>query len=158
MRKTRDYLYLIFVGLILFLCGSIILGCVSYLIDRFIGIDFISVILYFFVAIFLTKQVLKGIEIRNKFVSIILPIFTALMFILKDYVAIVVFNAMSGVSFLQIIKSVPLTMWYNFIGIFTASIDAVGVFNFILNILFFIIDILIMGVGIYYSYRITKRM
>jgi len=158
MSKTRDYLHVIFIGLLLFLSGAIILGAVSYLIGTFIGIDFISVILYFVTATFLTKQVLKGVETRNKFISIILPIYTALMYILKDYIALLVVYIISGAQFVEILKLVPTMMFYNFINIFIFDASVSGIFGFIINILFEVIEILIMGAGVYYSYKITKQI
>ena len=65
MKNTRDYLYVIFMGLILFLSGAIILGGISYFIDVYIGFDFVSVLLYFVVSMFLTRQILKGISITQ---------------------------------------------------------------------------------------------
>ena len=85
MRKTRDVLYTIFMGLILFLSGAVILGGISYFIDRYIGIDFVSVLLYFFMATFLTKRIMMNIVSRGIFYSIILPIYTGLMYLIKDY-------------------------------------------------------------------------
>lgn len=158
MSKTRDYLHVIFIGLLLFLSGAIILGAVSYLIGAYIGIDLISVILYFVMATFLTKQVLKGVETRNKFISIILPIYTALMYILKDYIALLVVYIISGAQFVEILKLVPTMMFYNFINIFIFDASVSGIFGFIINILFEVIEILIMGAGVYYSYKITKQI
>ncbi|MBP5343370.1 hypothetical protein J6Y73_05540 [bacterium] len=157
MKKTRDYLYLIFVGLILYICAAIILGGISFFVETYVGIDFISVILYFLVSIFITRQVLKGISIRNKFVSIILPLYTALMYILKDFIAIFIIYFLDGASIIDAILLIPRIYYLRLITAFSFDFTVDGVFTSIINALIYIIDILIMCVGIYNSYKITKR-
>ena len=126
-------------------------------IDITIGIDFISVLLYFLSSIFLTRQVLKGITIRNKFVSIILPIYTALMYFLKDFIAILVINMVNGGTFLESLMIIPYIYYINFITVFQIDFSVDGVFSTIIRLLITILDILIMAVGVYNSYKITKR-
>lgn len=157
MKNIRDYLYVIFIGLLLYLSGAVILGGISYFIDITIGIDFISVLLYFLSSIFLTRQVLKGITIRNKFVSIILPIYTALMYFLKDFIAILVINMVNGGTFLESLMIIPYIYYINFITVFQIDFSVDGVFSAIIRLLITILDILIMAVGVYNSYKITKR-
>ncbi len=157
MKNIRDYLYVIFIGLLLYLSGAVILGGISYFIDMTIGIDFISVLLYFLSSIFLTRQVLKGITIRNKFVSIILPIYTALMYFLKDFIAILVINMVNGGTFLESLMIIPHIYYINFITVFQIDFSVDGVFSAIIRLLITILDILIMAVGVYNSYKITKR-
>lgn len=157
MKNIRDYLYVIFIGLLLYLSGAVILGGISYFIDMTIGIDFISVLLYFLSSIFLTRQVLKGITIRNKFVSIILPIYTALMYFLKDFIAILVINMVNGGTFLESLMIIPYIYYINFITVFQIDFSVDGVFSAIIRLLITILDILIMAVGVYNSYKITKR-
>lgn len=157
MKNIRDYLYVIFIGLLLYLSGAVILGGISYFIDITIGIDFISVLLYFLSSIFLTRQVLKGITIRNKFVSIILPIYTALMYFLKDFIAILVINMVNGGTFLESLMIIPYIYYINFITVFQIDFSVDGVFSTIIRLLITILDILIMAVGVYNSYKITKR-
>ena len=157
MKNIRDYLYVIFIGLLLYLSGAVILGGISYFIDITIGIDFISVLLYFLSSIFLTIQVLKGITIRNKFVSIILPIYTALMYFLKDFIAILVINMVNGGTFLESLMIIPYIYYINFITVFQIDFSVDGVFSAIIRLLITILDILIMAVGVYNSYKITKR-
>lgn len=157
MKNIRDYLYVIFIGLLLYLSGAVILGGISYFIDMTIGIDFISVLLYFLSSIFLTRQVLKGITIRNKFVSIILPIYTALMYFLKDFIAILVINMVNGGTFLESLMIIPYIYYINFITVFQIDFSVDGVFSAIIRLLITILDTLIMAVGVYNSYKITKR-
>ncbi|MBR4237674.1 hypothetical protein IKQ02_04495 [bacterium] len=157
MKNTRDYLYVIFMGLILFLSGAIILGGISYFIDVYIGFDFVSVLLYFVVSMFLTRQILKGISIRNKFVSIMLPLYTAIMYFIKDFVAILVILITSGETFIDAISFIPYYYIVRFISVFSIDFSVDGVFTAIINLLITILDILIMIVGVYNSYKITKR-
>ena len=158
MRKTRDVLYTIFMGLILFLSGAVILGGISYFIDRYIGIDFVSVLLYFFMATFLTKRIMMNIVSRGIFYSIILPIYTGLMYLIKDYVAFLIVFIVSGASIKDTLLVIPSMMFYSFINAFLIDFSATGFFNGIINILMLVIEILIMAAGIYNSYRVTKIM
>lgn len=157
MNKTKDILYAIFMGLILFVAGAIILGGVSYLIDTFIGFDFISIILFFLLSIYLTKLVMRGIGTRSKFYSIILPIYVVLMYILKDYVAIFVIYISAGVPFKSLLLIMPYYMWLSIVSTFTIT-SVSGIFDFIIGILMFIVEILIAGAGAYQSYKITKNI
>ena len=150
MKNTRDYLYVIFMGLILFLSGAIILGGISYFIDVYIGFDFVSVLLYFVVSMFLTRQILKGI-------SIMLPLYTAIMYFVKDFVAILVILITSGETFIDAISFIPYYYIVRFISVFSIDFSVDGVFTAIINLLITILDILIMIVGVYNSYKITKR-
>ena len=157
MKNTRDYLYVIFIGLILYLAGAIILGGISYFIDVFIGFDFVSVLLFFIFSMFITRQVLKGISIRNKFVSIILCIYTAIMYFIKDFVAILVVLLMSGEAFFDALLFIPYYYFVTFISVFTIDFSVDGVFTAIINLLITIIDILILVIGVYNCYKITVR-
>lgn len=157
MKNTRDYLYVIFIGLILYLAGAIILGGISYFIDVFIGFDFVSVLLFFIFSMFITRQVLKGISIRNKFVSIILCIYTAIMYFIKDFVAILVVLLMSGEAFFDALLFIPYYYFVSFISVFSIDFSVDGVFTAIINLLITIIDILILVIGVYNCYKITVR-
>ena len=157
MKNTRDYLYVIFIGLILYLAGAIILGGISYFIDVFIGFDFVSVLLFFVFSMFITRQVLKGISIRNKFVSIILCIYTAIMYFIKDFVAILVVLLMNGEAFFDALLFIPYYYFVTFISVFTIDFSVDGVFTAIINLLITIIDILILVIGVYNCYKITVR-
>ena len=157
MKKTKDYLYVIFIGLILYLAGAVILGGISYFIDVFIGFDFVSVLLFFVFSMFITRQVLKGISIRNKFVSIILCIYTAIMYFIKDFVAILVVLLMNGEAFFDALLFIPYYYFVTFISVFTIDFSVDGVFTAIINLLITIIDILILVIGVYNCYKITIR-
>ena len=157
MRKTKDYLYVVFIGLILFLSGSIILGGIRYFSAIFIGIDFISTLAYFFLSSFITRQIISKISIRNKFVSFILPFYAALMYIFKLYTTAFIELLVSGYGFIEILKVIPMSMYYNLIIIFNPVYYS-SFTSYIVQLLSFIIDVFVGFVGVYYSYRVTKRM
>ena len=157
--KIGDYLYVIFIGLLLFLAGSIIIGGASFLLKAYVGIDLISVILYYIVTIYITKEILKHIDIRNLFVSIYLPILAGLMYIFSEYVAFVIIYTVNGAPILQVLGVIPRIMYYNFLSYFTSfSLSVDGIFGPILNIFYLIIEILVVTVGVYQSYKITRRL
>lgn len=155
MRKTRDILYTIFMGLLLFLSGAIILGGIEYFINLYIGFDFVSVILFFILARFLTTLVLKGIESRGLFYSIYLPLMVVVMYLVKDYVFFLVYYIMAGVNILSVLAFIPELMLERIISYFVYSSE-IGLGYFILNLLSGLLDILILFIGVYQSYKITK--
>ena len=155
MRKTRDILYTIFMGLILFISGAIILGGIEFFISMYIGIDFVSVILFFILTRFLTNLVLKGIESRGLFYSIYLPLMVVLMFLLKDYVFFLVYYILGGVNILTVLSVIPELMLDRLISYFVYTSE-IGIGNYIINLFYGIIDILILIIGVYQSYKITK--
>lgn len=155
MRKTRDILYTIFMGLLLFLSGAIILGGIEYFINLYIGFDFVSVILFFILARFLTTLVLKGIESRGLFYSIYLPLMVVVMYLVKDYVFFLVYYIMAGVNILSVLAFIPELMLERIISYFVFSSE-IGLGYFILNLLSGLLDILILFIGVYQSYKITK--
>ncbi len=155
MRKTRDILYTIFMGLLLFLSGAIILGGIEYFINLYIGFDFVSVILFFILARFLTTLVLKGIESRGFFYSIYLPLMVVVMYLVKDYVFFLVYYIMAGVNILSVLAFIPELMLERIISYFVYSSE-IGLGYFILNLLSGLLDILILFIGVYQSYKITK--
>ena len=142
-------------GLILFISGAIILGGIEYFINLYIGIDFVSVIIFFILARFLTNLVLKGIESRGLFYSIYLPLMVVVMFLLKDYVFFLVYYILGGVNVFSILAFIPQLMLDRLITTFIYSSE-VGVGNYILNLLSFIVDVIILIIGVYQSYKITK--
>ena len=142
-------------GLILFISGAIILGGIEYFIYSYIGIDFVSVIIFFILARFLTNLVLKGIESRGLFYSIYLPLMVVVMFLLKDYVFFLVYYILGGVNVFSILAFIPQLMLDRLITTFIYSSE-VGVGNYILNLLSFIVDVIILIIGVYQSYKITK--
>ncbi len=142
-------------GLILFLSGAIILGGIEYFINLYIGIDFVSVILFFILARFLTNLVLKGIESRGLFYSIYLPLMVVVMFLVKDYVFFLVYYILGGVNVLTVLSVIPELMWIRFISTFIYSSET-GLGYYILGIIRLLLDILILFIGVYQSYKITK--
>jgi len=156
MNKTKDILYTIFMGLLLYVAGAVILGGAQYFINMYFSMDFISIILYFFLARYITSQVLKGVNERGKFYTIILCIYTALMYLMKDYVATTIYLFMIGYGFKELISLVPFTMYLNFITIFDFSLSIDGFFVSIISLLIKIIDLLVMGYGVYTTYKLTK--
>ncbi len=157
MKKTKDYLYVIFIGLILYLSGAIILGAISYFVGTFIGVDFISIVLFFLLSMFLSRQILRGINMRNNFVSIMVVIYTCLMYIIKDYTVFFVMLLLEGYDIMAILSTAPIMLINSFLLIFSLDFSIDGIFTSIIIILSKIIDILIMVAGAYYSYRITRR-
>ncbi len=157
MKKTGEYLYLIFIGFLLFMAGAVILGGISYFIDLYIGFDFISVILYYVFSMFLTRQVLKGIEIRGKAVSIILPLYTALMCIIKEFVVYIIILMLAGNGFFESLLIIPYTYLMDIISIFGNGFSMDGIFTSLINILIVILDVAIMIIGVVNSYRVTVR-
>ena len=121
----------------------------------YIGIDFVSVILFFILTRFLTNLVLKGIESRGLFYSIYLPLMVVLMFLLKDYVFFLVYYILGGVNILTVLSVIPELMLDRLISYFVYTSE-IGIGNYIINLFYGIIDILILIIGVYQSYKITK--
>jgi len=157
MNKTKDIIYAILFGALLYLVGAIILGAVEYLIDLYIGIDFVSILLYFFLARYITSQLMKGINNGGKFYTILFCIYTGLMFVLKNFVSTFVLLMVSGYSFVEILPLIPMTILGRIISVFKLDLSVNGALASIVNLLMLIIDLLIMGDGIYDAYKITKR-
>ncbi len=155
--KTKDTLYVIFMGLILFLSGAIILGGIRYLISLANFVDFVTVILYFFFAIYITKLVMKKVTTRSRVYSIILPLYTAIMYVLKDYVAFFVIDTLNGIGFKDVFLLFISSLKVEFLSYFAFPTSLSGIFLYIVGILYFIIEVLIMVAGVYQSYRITKQ-
>jgi len=155
MRKTRDILYTIFMGLILFLSGAIILGGIEYFINEYIGFDIVSVILFFIAARYLTILVLKGLSTTSKFYSIYIQIMVILMYIFKDYVFFLVYYIVSGANIFAILKSIPYLMYERLLSYFIYSSE-IGLGYYVLNLFSGILDVVILFVGVYTSYKITK--
>lgn len=155
--KTKDTLYVIFMGLILFLSGAIILGGIRYLISLANFIDFVTVILYFFFAIYITKLVMKKVTTRSRVYSIILPLYTAIMYVLKDYVAFFVIDTLNGIGFKDVFLLFISSLKAEFLSYFAFPTSLSGIFLYIVGILYFIIEVLIMVAGVYQCYRITKQ-
>ena len=157
-RNVRDYIYVIFMGLILYLLGAIIIGGVSYFLKRFIGFDFLSVIVYYLISVFITRQIIKNIYIRNNFVSIYLPTLTGIMYVLSQFVLYFIILLMMGLPFKDIFLAVPIAFINEILSYFTSfSLSVDGIFEPLINILLLIIEILIMIVGITQSYKVTRR-
>jgi len=155
--KKKDTLYVIFMGLVLFLSGAIILGGIRYLISLANFIDFVTVILYFFFAIYITKLVMKKVTTRSRVYSIILPLYTAIMYVLKDYVAFFVIDTLNGIGFKDVFLLFISSLKVEFLSYFAFPTSLSGIFLYIVGILYFIIEVLIMVAGVYQSYRITKQ-
>ena len=157
-NKIKDYIYLIFVSLVLFIAGAIIIGGIKYFIGISIGIDFVSIIIYYLLSAFLTRQILKYIRIRNTFVSIYLPLLTGIMYILSQYVAFIIIYTVMGYPFIEVLKVIPEVMVMQVLSYFTSfSLSVDGIFGPIINILILLIEILVMVIGIYQSYKVTRR-
>lgn len=155
--KTKDTLYVIFMGLVLFLSGAIILGGIRYLISLANFVDFVTVILYFFFAIYITRLVMKKVTTRSRVFSIVLPLYTAIMYVLKDYVAFFVIDTLNGISFKDVFLLFISSLKAEFLSYFAFPTSLSGIFLYIVGILYFIIEVLIMVAGVYQSYRITKQ-
>ena len=157
-RNVRDYIYVIFMGLILYLLGAIIIGGVSYFLKRFIGFDFLSVIVYYLISVFITRQIIKNIYIRNNFVSIYLPTLTGIMYVLSQFVLYFIILLVMGFPFKDIFLAVPVAYFNQILSYFTSfSLSVDGIFEPLINILLLVIEILIMIVGITQSYKVTRR-
>ena len=137
MGKTKDVLYVTFMGLLLFLSGSIILGGIRYAITLILPIDFISIFVYFFLVMFLTKQVLRGARFRLTYYSIYLPILSVLMYLLVGPIQLIILFIASGANVLKSIALIPNLIVNSYILMF---IETKNYFlkNLIANVLGFI--------------------
>ncbi len=156
--RIRDYLYVIFMGLLLYLLGAVIIGGVSYFLRRFVGFDFLSVIVYYLISVYITRQIIRNVDVRGNFVSIYLPILTGLMYILSQFVFYFILLLTLGFPIKDVILSIPIYFINEILGYFTNfSLSVDGIFEPLINILLLIIEILIMIVGISQSYKVTRR-
>ena len=153
MGKTKDVLYVTFMGLLLFLSGSIILGGIRYAITLILPIDFISIFVYFFLVMFLTKQVLRGARFRLTYYSIYLPILSVLMYLLVEPIQLIILFIASGANVLKSIALIPNLIVNSYILMFSGD-----VLNILLNVLYIIVEIFILVRAASNSYKITKRI
>ena len=153
MGKTKDVLYVTFMGLLLFLSGSIILGGIRYAITLILPIDFISIFVYFFLVMFLTKQVLRGARFRLTYYSIYLPILSVLMYLLVGPIQLIILFIASGANVLKSIALIPNLIVNSYILMFSGD-----VWNILLNVLYIIVEIFILVRAASNSYKITKRI
>lgn len=153
MGKTKDVLYVTFMGLLLFLSGSIILGGIRYAITLILPIDFFSIFVYFFLVMFLTKQVLRGARFRLTYYSIYLPILSVLMYLLVEPIQLIILFIASGANVLKSIALIPNLIINSYILMFSGD-----VWNILLNVLYIIVEIFILVRAASNSYKITKRI
>ena len=78
-----------------------------------------------------------------------------LMFLLKDYVFFLVYYILGGVNVLTVLSVIPELMWNRLISTFIYSSET-GIGYYILGLFSLLLNITVLVVGVYQSYKITK--
>ncbi len=151
MNKTKDIVYVTFMGLIMFLSGSILLGGIRFVINLIFPIDFISILIYFMLVRFLTKLVMRGVNTRCLYYSIYLPTLSVLMYLLVGPIYTFILLLVAGNSFFSSLAYTFISYIDSFISGFTGE-----PLQIMLSIFYLFIEILVLSLGVRDSYRLTK--
>lgn len=151
MNKTKDTLYVIFMGLIEFLSGSILLGGIRFVVNYLMPLDFVSILVYFALVRFLTKLVMRGVSTRSIFYSIYLPILSVLMYLLVNPIYLFIALMVQGASFLDSVNYIVIYSINTFISGFTGE-----PLEILLSSFYLFIELLVILIAVKDSYKLTK--
>ena len=157
-NKTKDNLYLIFMGLLLYISGGLIIAAIRYFINRYVGIDFITIVLYYFGSVYITKLILNNIYIRNKFVTVYLCIMTAIMYLISRFAIYFILALIYKMPILNLMMLIPGSYVRQIVLLFSMdTINVDTIFQPIVIFLSLVIEVLIMIVGIVQCRKVTWR-
>ena len=151
LNKTKDTLYVIFMGLIEFLSGSILLGGIRFVVNYLMPLDFVSILVYFALVRFLTKLVMRGVSTRSIFYSIYLPILSVLMYLLVNPIYLFIALMVQGASFLDSVNYIVIYSINTFISGFTGE-----PLEILLSSFYLFIELLVILIAVKDSYKLTK--